>query len=158
VFYRHERIASHARSRAKGHFTTVREHLPPKYRHGEWTPERLIRWATSLGAPVERAVTVILASRRYPQQSMRAVLGVLRLGKTYGVERLNAACIRAHAINGVSFRSIDSILKKGLDRRDCPLPSQPAAALPAHANVRGPEYYGQADLPGFDSLDPNHHH
>lgn len=157
VFYRNARIASHARSTRKGRFTTVREHLPPKHRHGEWTPERLIRWATTLGEPVERVVTVILSSRVYPQQGMRAALGVLRLAKMHGSERLNSACARALAINGVSFRSIDSILKKGLDRLS-PVASSPSAALPAHANVRGPEYYGQAALPGLDSLDPNRTH
>lgn len=149
VFYHHERIASHARSRLKGRFTTVREHLPPKHQHGEWTPERLIRWAQTLGEPVERVVTVILTARVYPQQGMRASLGILRLAKTYGTERLNAACARAMAINGVSFRSIDSILKKGLDRLSTPAPNA-EASLPAHANVRGPEYYGQTELPGLD--------
>jgi len=158
VFYRHERIASHVRSLLKGRFTTVREHLPPKHQHGEWTPERLIHWAQTLGEPVERVVTVILGSRVYPQQGMRAALGVLRLAKTYGAERLNAACARATAINGVSFRSIDSILKQGLDRLSAPAPNPSAPALPAHANVRGPEYYGQTELPGFDSLPPNRTH
>lgn len=149
VYYRHERIAAHARSPLKGRFTTVREHLPATHRYGEWTPDRLIRWAATLGPPVERAVTTILSARVYPQQGMRAALGVLRLAKTYGTERLNAACTRALAINGVSFRSIDSILKKGLDRLNMTPPATPAP-LPPHANVRGPEYYDQTELPGLD--------
>lgn len=158
MYYHHERIASHARSMHAGRFTTVRAHLPPKYRHGEWTPERLIRWAATLGEPVERAITGILASRTYPQQGMRAALGVLRLAKTYGTERLNAACARATAINGVSFRSIDSILKKGLDRLSSTALAPSAPALSAHANVRGPEYYEQPEFPGFDPLNPNRTH
>lgn len=158
VFYRNARIAAHARSLLKGRFTTVREHLPEKHRHGEWTPDRLIRWAATLGESVEQAVTMILLARVYPQQGMRAALGVLRLAKNYGGERLNAACTRALAIDGVSFRSIDSILKKGLDRLNTAASSPSATALPVHANVRGPEYYGQSELPGLDPLKPQSTH
>ena len=82
----------------------------------------------------------ILASRPHPQQSYRACLGILRLGKRYGPERLEAACKRALAIKTLSFKSIESILKHGLDKK--PLPEQ-QPQLPAieHTNVRGPEYY-----------------
>jgi len=37
----------------------------------------------------------ILASRPHPQQGFRSCLGIIRLGKSYGDERLEAACQRA---------------------------------------------------------------
>ncbi len=64
----------------------------------------------------------------------------MRLGKRYGPERLEAACCRALAINSVSYKSIESILKNNLDQQ--PLPNeQPAQPTIKHPNVRGPEYY-----------------
>jgi hypothetical protein len=64
----------------------------------------------------------------------------MRLGKSYGDERLEAACRRALTLGACSYKSIESILKKGLDRH--PLPEQPAATPASrHANIRGPQYY-----------------
>jgi len=39
----------------------------------------------------------------------------MRLGKDYGEKRLEAACARALAFGALSFKSIQAILKRGLD-------------------------------------------
>ena len=44
-------------------------------------------------------------------------MGVLRLAKTFGPERLDAACERALHINSYTYQSLHSILKNGLDRQ-----------------------------------------
>ena len=43
-------------------------------------------------------------------------LGLMRLAKRYGPERLTAACQRALATGGNSYTSVDAILKHDLDR------------------------------------------
>ena len=64
----------------------------------------------------------------------------MRLGKSYGAERLEAACRRALTIGACSYKSIESILKRGRDHR--PLPQPPRLlSPPRHDNIRGPEYY-----------------
>jgi transposase len=138
--HRGQRVASHLRSALKHGHTTVTEHMPSHHRHrAEWTPERLLRWADEIGAPVVAAVTTLLASRRHPEQGFRAALGVMNLKNTYGVERLRAACDRAVRMHAVSYRSIAAILKSGLDRhRHEP---QIELSLPGHANVRGAGYF-----------------
>ena len=65
----------------------------------------------------------------------------MRLGKSYGDERLEAACQRALTLGACSYKSLESMLKHGLDRRPLPPASQTATAGPAHANIRGPHYY-----------------
>jgi hypothetical protein len=68
----------------------------------------------------------------------------MRLGKEYGPERLEAACARDLAIKAVSFKSIESILKRKLDQR--PLPQKPPERPPLeHDNIRGPEYYRETE-------------
>ena len=50
--YRDQRVASHVRSPLKGRHTTADEHMPEKHRNrkmGQWSPERFIRWATTIG-------------------------------------------------------------------------------------------------------------
>ena len=65
--------------------------------------------------------------------------GNLRLGKAYSAERLEAAAARALALGGISYKSVKSILKNGLDQ--APLPDQAPQTMPAHANVCGPGYF-----------------
>jgi len=133
-FSKEKRVASHGRSREKGRHTTVAEHMPRAHReHAEWTPERVVRWAGETGPAVAAVVEKILASRIHPQQGFRPSLGILRLGKRYGSDRVEAACRRALACEAISFRSIKSILEKGLDRQ--PLVIEPPDVPPiAHEN------------------------
>ena len=140
-FHKSQRVASHIRSHLKGHHTTVAEHMPESHRqYAEWTPERLIRWAEKTGPATAGVVQTILHSRAHPQQGFRACLGILRMGKGYGDERLEAACRRALRIGSCSYKSIDSILRQGLDRKA--LPEQPELDLAIeHDNIRGADYY-----------------
>ncbi len=141
VFCKGKRVASHRRSVQQGRCTTVTEHMPKKHReYAEWTPERLTRWARKTGPHTEAVVSGIMASRAHPEQGFRACLGILRLQKPYGQDRLEAACERALAIKSLSYKSIESILKNGLDQQDLP-PEQPELPAIEHDNVRGSEYY-----------------
>jgi len=141
LFHKGKRVASHQRSPLKGRHSTVAAHLPKTHQYyAEWTPQRLVLWAAKTGEATAQVVETILASRPHPQQGFRSCLGIMRLGKSYGDERLEAACQRALALGACSYKSLESILKHGLDRR--PLPPQPdATAGSAHMNIRGPQYY-----------------
>ena len=96
LFRKGKRVASHVRSRKKGGFTTLSEHMPASHRHyAKWTPERLVGWAEETGGQTAGVITAILAGRPVPQQGFRSCLGIMNLGKSYGKERLEAACARA---------------------------------------------------------------
>ena len=140
VLHRGRRVASHARSYRRG-YTTDPAHMPASHRrHLEWTPGRIVRWAEQTGPATAQVVAQVLASRPHPEQGFRSCLGILRLSRRFGAERLEAACRRAVAIQAFSYRSVESILKTGLDRQ--PLPAPPAVLpLRRHENVRGPAYY-----------------
>lgn len=140
-FHKGKRVASHLSSQIRGRHTTVQEHMPEAHRqYGDWSPGRLISWAEKSGASTAQVITTVLSSRRHPQQSYRTCLGILRLGKSYGDERLEAACQRALLLGTHRYKSIESILKNGLDRR--PLPQQQELSLPEdHDNIRDPSYY-----------------
>jgi transposase len=145
VMFKGHRVASHQRSALKGRHSTVAAHMPKAHRHyAEWTPQRLIKWAASNGVATSRVVEQILASRPHPQQGFRSCLGIMRLGKRYSSERLEAACRRALKIGACSYKSIESILKQGLDQTPLPPKSQPQLPLD-HANIRGPKYYQSSE-------------
>jgi transposase len=146
VFLRDRRVGSHARSFAAGRHTTLDEHMPPAHRaYLEWTPERIRRWVGRCGPEAQQLAEQILASRDHPQQGFRACLGLIRLGKSYGGERLEAACRRARASGATSYSSVASILKSGLDRQHLEPPAE--GPVVEHDNVRGADYYRQQSPP-----------
>jgi transposase len=140
VFHRHRRVASHVRKFSAG-YSTNPAHMPESHRrHAAWTPSRIISWAAKTGPATAKLAEAVMAARRHPEQGFRSCLGIVRLGDRYGAERLEAACERALAVRAYSYRSVESILRTGLDRQ--PLPADgPARAHPSHDNVRGPGYY-----------------
>lgn len=141
VFHRGKRVASHRRSPLQGRHTTVSEHMPRAHReYAEWTPQRLLRWAARNGPDTATLIEAILVRRAHPQQGFRSALGIMRLGKHYGGARLEAACRRALRLQAYSYKSLDSILKRGLDQQSLP-DADADTPLPEHANVRGPGYF-----------------
>ena len=139
--HRGKRVACHVRSRERGKSTTLVEHMPREHRHyAEWTPQRLVRWAGETGTATAEVVEEILSSRPHPHQGFHSCLGLRSLAKCYGPERLEAACQRALDIQGLSYKSIRSILQNGLDRQALAEPAQESPPV-AHGNVRGAAYY-----------------
>lgn len=143
-FYKSKSIVVHRRSYHPGH-TTIKEHMPKSHReHAEWTPDRLTRWAKKTGKETATLIKTMIESRPQPQQAFRACLGVMRLGKTYGNDRLENASKRALAIGSYSYKSIASILKHGLDKKPIPGSVETkgnGATSKIHHNIRGPDYY-----------------
>jgi transposase len=140
-FHKGHRVSSHARSFLRGRHTTVKAHMPKAHQsYAEWTAERVIAWTTQAGPFTRGVAEHIMASRLHPQQAFRSCLGLMRLGKIYGPLRLEAACQRALRYQAASYRSVNSILKSGLDQK--PLDDQVRSAAPVdHPNIRGSAYY-----------------
>lgn len=142
LFHRGVRVASHIRSRRPRKFSTRTEHMPASHReYAKWTPERLCEWAATIGPASACVISAILAARRHPQQGFRSALGVLRLGKLYGNDRLEAVCQRASRLHIATFKSIESMLKNNLDRLALAEEATPRQLPLIHENLRGPKYY-----------------
>ena len=141
VLHKGRRVASHRRSFHKGGFSTLDEHRPKAHqRYAEWTPSRIVRWAETFGPNTAFVVEHVLKTKPHPEQGFRSCLGILRLGKRFGRDRLEAACARARGIGSLSYKSVASILTTGLDQK----PMAPAVQqeLPiTHENIRGPDYF-----------------
>ena len=140
LFKAGKRVAAHVRSYQSGLFTTLEEHRPKSHqKYLEWTPGRMIEWATKIGPECGKVVEKILQDRPHPEMGFRSCLGIIRLGKAVGHARLEAACRRALHFGTCSYTSINSILQKKLEaqplEQELPLPS------PTHENLRGGPYY-----------------
>jgi len=141
VYHEGQRVALHVRSNARGRASTEEAHMPAAHRAmAAWTPVRIEAWAARTGPATAALAAEIMASRPHPELGFRSCLGVLRLEGRYGAARLEAACARALGAGACSYRSVRSILERGLDAQP---PESSTAAPPqlTHANLRGPGYY-----------------
>ncbi len=147
VLHRGKRVASHIRDDRKGRYTTETSHMPKAHQeHLEWTPSRIIHWAGKVGPCCAELVEKIISSRPHPEQGYRPCLGIMRLSRGFGEQRVEAACRRALALDVCSYRSIKSILSTGMDGE--PLPGDGASLMTCeviHRNVRGGDYYREQE-------------
>ena len=145
VWHGRERVTSHERSyERKGTSVTKPEHRPRAHREwGEWPPERLVGWASQTGPKTAEVVAAILGHRTHPETGRRACLGLMRMAKRYGAERLEAACGRAVAIANPRYKSVEAILKSGLDKVALTEEVEPRPVV--HENIRGGAYFDRGE-------------
>jgi transposase len=141
LFCKGERVAVHIRGGRRGRHTTIPEHMPSAHRrYAEWTPARMKREAAKIGPATIALMEAIMKAKPHPEQGFRACLGILRLARSYGSARIEAACRRGNDIGATTYGSIKSILQHGLDRayaNEKP-PDRPPIQ---HRNIRGTGYY-----------------
>jgi transposase len=111
----HELIASHPRLHRPGQRATVNDHLPPEaIAYQLRDPQWCLQAAEAVGPRCRALVEHLFADRVL--ENLRAAQGVLGLKKTYGADRLEAACDRALTYDNPRYRTVKTILQKGLDQ------------------------------------------
>lgn len=147
IFHVGRRVATHRRNYGpKGSARTDQAHRPKHHRdYGEWSPERIIGWAETIGHSASLVVTAIMAARPHPEQGYRSCMALIRDAKRFGDARTEAACARALRIGSPTRKTVMAILQRGLDRRELDPEDEPDRALVMHDNVRGGEYFDRGD-------------
>jgi len=108
-------VAVHGRLYKPGSRHTIDEHRPPeaiayKMRDPQWC----LKQAEAVGPACKGLIEALFAHRVL--DNLRAAQGVVRLEKTYGPRRLEAACVRALVFDSPLYRTVKAILSKGLDQ------------------------------------------
>ncbi len=149
ILFRRQRVASHVRSYARaGTMVTSNAHKPKQHsEYGDWPPERMLSWAGSIGPSVRLVVEKIFARYPRPELGYRPFLALTRDAKTFGADRLDAACARGLALSGSygpTRKTVHAILVRKLDA--VPLPEElTAPPRPPHDNIRGADYFDQKE-------------
>ena len=141
IFHKSQRIACHVFSAVKHRHTTITEHMPSAHRrYAAWTPAKMMDEAAVIGPATVALFEAIMKAKPHPEQGFRSCLGIIGLGKSFGLARLEAASRRGNSIGAVSYGSIASILKHGLDKA---FATEPAPDTPPirHGNIRGSGYF-----------------
>jgi hypothetical protein len=139
-----QRIAVHPRDTRRYGYSTLPEHRPESHlRYLEqrgWCQDDFVKMARTVGENTVAVITGILTSRFFIEQTYDSCIGVLQLGKRYGNDRLEAACMRANNGSRVTYRIIKNILEKNLDKVGS-IRQDLLHYIPDHDNLRGPEAY-----------------
>lgn len=86
----------------------------------------------------------IIETSSHKEAAFKACMGIINLRKGFNDQRINNACKRAESFKDYSYRTIENILKMGLDRvkEDEEINGK---TLPRHDNIRGKDFYKESD-------------
>lgn len=119
----HELVAVHPRLTIPGSRNSIDEHLPPNalayaMKDPQWCLERAKKTGVFCATVIEQLLSNSVVDY------LRAAQGIVSFREKYGDARLEAACRRALAFQSVNYKTIKTILQKGLEYE--PLPDEDA--------------------------------
>ncbi len=121
-------VAVHPRLRKPGARSTVDEHLPPEaIAYKLQDPRWCLRQAEAIGPACHQMIRTLFADRVL--DNLRAAQGVVGLGKKYGPVRLESACKRALHFENPRYKTVKTILEKGLDQTSVPGDTVPLSSV-----------------------------
>ena len=88
IFHHGKLVAAHLRSLRPYRPTTLADHMPSSHRrYRDWTHERILREAATIGDDAAALVEIILRSRPHPEQGFRSRVTNFRLKLRTGAQR-----------------------------------------------------------------------
>ena len=142
IWYKSTLIATHPRLYHQGDTSTLKEHMPKshQYQSEVMNPDRLKRWAATIGEDTKTFVDNLLESVPHPPNTYRKIIAILSLEKIYGKEELNLAIAYALLNNTLYTKSIKSILDKKLYLSKSANNTDRPKTVNTHENLRGNIY------------------
>jgi transposase len=139
IYYNYELIAKHKRQIGRYQYTTDSKHLASQHLFlTEWNPETFLNRAAQIHEDVASYIAKVLEAKPFPEQAYKSCSGILNFARKAGNERLIDACRWAESFGQYSYRTIEEILHKRLDKLQ---PEVEENNIPSHNNIRGKEYY-----------------
>jgi transposase len=142
------RVASHLRDDTPYQSTTDPRHRPPNHQAMfDGTRDRLMQWAREVGESTTELMQRLLdpAHNFAHSPRRRSGHGLRKLEEKYERARIEEACRRVLAHERVSYKSVERILRLGLDQAPTPEGSPPSAPPIEHDQVRGADYFAGDD-------------
>jgi transposase len=129
-----ERIACHLRSYDPSRrYTTCKEHMPLNHQAmADWTPQRFITWAGTIGERTEGYIRWLMEQRERPEQAFKTCTAILYLADKHRTVAMEQAAGQAVGMRVASVKAFELILKR--IAAEPPLPLE-------HENIRGAAYY-----------------
>jgi hypothetical protein len=128
IFSHHELIKTHRRARYPGErVTDLNDYPPEKLAYLMATPTYCRNKAAEYGPHTEQLIRAILSD--HAMRNLRKAQGILRLAEKHGHEELEMACQRALLFGNYRYKSIKTILERGLSMPEDAPPQPPRSPL-----------------------------
>ncbi|MGW8181671.1 MAG: Mu transposase domain-containing protein, partial [bacterium] len=135
IYLGYELIKNHMRGDRGRRVTGWNDYPPEKAAFFQRTPQWCRHRASQIGPSTSETIENLL--KEHALHYLRQCQGILRLEDKYGRQRLEQSCTRANAFGDPSYRTVKTILERGLDK-------QPPLFEPVRltgAFLRGPESF-----------------
>lgn len=140
IFYNHERLCTHKRDYQAGKYTVINDHLSSSHQvYSQWNLSYFQRKAQPIGAQTVAYITKLILQYNYPEIGFKQAQGIVHLTRLYDKSRIETACQRMLSAQHCSYRSIENMLKSGMDKLD--LFNEEKNHIPPHQNIRGADQY-----------------
>lgn len=141
-------VTTHQRDDTPYGYTRKEAHNLPG-RHGSYEKDldEVFERATQIDNIVLLYLKDVASQKKYMPQAFRSCRGILALEKTFGQDRLVAACACASLMRVYGYQDVIGILNRGDDADFLPQADQDSdtnLSLPHHKNIRGREYFSKS--------------
>ena len=150
IFHGLRLVTTHYRDDTPYGYTQKEAHNLPG-RHGSY--EKNLDEVFERAAQIDNIVLLYLkevaSQKKYMPQAFRSCRGILSLEKTFGLDRLVAACACASQMRVHGYQDVIGILNRGDDSDFLPQADEGTAnnlSLPHHKNIRGREYFSKSTI------------
>lgn len=143
IYHDNIRVVQYHRDRIQHKYTTTKEHMPHNHRFEDnWNPEKIKRWAESIGRDTLWVVTSVLESKKYPEQAYKSCMGILGQAQKNGGIVLELACRRARVMDKTSYAFISEEVSRIKVQQEADREASQISLLPKdHRNIRGQSCY-----------------
>lgn len=150
IYLNGERIKTHEAfgPYVQNKYRTDPEDMPKDGQYQEWTEERIVGWASSIGVNTLLVVQKVFGSLEVKEQGFNPALSMLRLGKKYTDERLETACRIAleRGFRSPRYSHLNSILSSNQDEAyKAELAARETGSKLPSQYTRGADYYSSFD-------------
>jgi len=133
VYLDYELLKTHLRGAKGQRVTDWNDYPSEKAAFFQRTPDWYRQRASLIGRSTRETIEALLEEHAF--HHLRQCQGILRLAEKYGQERLEAACARANAFGDPAYRTVKTILERGLDKA----PALFEPVRPSGAFLHGPD-------------------
>ena len=133
IYRDYELIKTHLRAAKGQRVTDWNDYPPEKAAFFQRTPDWYRSRAGLIGISTGKTVAALLEEHAF--HNLRQCQGILRLAEKYGHQRLEQACARANVFGDPRYRTVKTILERGLDMEPLLFESPRMAG----AFLRGPD-------------------
>ena len=135
IYHNKERIATHAKSRQKGSYTTIKDHLSSTHLYYQsWNREFFVKRAAEIGINTAGYIAKLIDQQAYPEIGYKRSQGIIALKHKYTKERVEAACKKALTYDLCSYKIIENMLKNKVGQE--PETPQLKHEIKEHSNLR----------------------